>query len=425
MRILRHPRHPVGAGDLPGDLGVGGQHAGQGGERGRLPCAARAGERDNFARIGHEIEPGHHGRAACGVAHRQIAQAQGSRRDPRAQTHAAADQLAHARDDRLRVLRGVMGDAQLAQGAEALGGEQQHHEGIRESRLAGEQPDAEDDRDHRDGERREQLEGERGEERGAQHPARAPGVLALDGGEPVGLLPVAAEADEHRESVREFGDVVGQTGEGILGGAHAVAAVQADEHHEQRHERQRHGEDERAQRVDREHAEPERERHDDTRDRGGHDPGEPAVEVVEPATRERTHGTGREVARHGRRGEIPAVPEFRRGRRTTAEDPGRPTRGTAQHRPRRREDGSRGIARHDEPGEALSQQHERPGPRDRGDDERRERHARDLRQSPVPGAPRTAEAPETGGQPGHDRTAGTTTCTTGRCSTRRRLRNTQ
>jgi len=171
-----------------------------------------------------------------------------------------------------------------AQRREQLGREQQHEQRRPQRELAGVEAQSHIDRDDRDGQRREQVQHEPGQQ---GHPQRLHRLHAVGVGGPAygSDLPVRLAVDlEGRQPLHEIQEVPGETGERRVLRLHPAAGARTDDHHEQGHERQRHDEHERALPVcDRDAG-----KHDDRDDGSGGErrngPGQVAVESLQART---------------------------------------------------------------------------------------------------------------------------------------------
>ena len=130
-----------------------------------------------------------------------------------------------------------------------LGGEEQDEEGHRIGDLPLDQPEADRHRDQGHRQRREQLEGQRGQERHPQHAHGRAAVAVADGPDRRHLRLRAAEDLERRQARHDVEEVAGQQAERAPLPVHLRLRVHADEHHEHGDERQRHRDDQRREQV--------------------------------------------------------------------------------------------------------------------------------------------------------------------------------
>ncbi len=218
----------------------------QGGEQRGLAAAGGAGQGDRFAGGHGQADPGQGVRGPVRVADDDVLQRDdgplhGRRRG------GAGDRRGGLQDGedlvrrRQTLLRGVVLGADLPQRQVGLGGEQQHHQAGVEVEVAVHQAhaDADGDQGHRNG--RQQLQGERRQERDPQRPQRAAPVVVGDAADVVGLCLGAAEDLQGGEAADHVEEVPGQPGQPTPLPVHVGLRGPPDQRHEQRDEGQRGG----------------------------------------------------------------------------------------------------------------------------------------------------------------------------------------
>ena len=277
-RVLGDPGGAFGPhGDGAADLGAAGlpEH--------RVQQRALAGAAGPVQHVGLpgpqlEVDVAQHRFAPAGVAHREVADLQhGSgrgaptRRGPgpgRGRTRGASvDDFPAALQGLDPVLGGMVGGAELAQRQVGLGGKDQGQQARLEPHVPVDQADADEHRDHGHRNGRDELQRQAGEERGAQrlHAAFAVPVGHLRQSAP--LAPGAAQADQRRQPLGEFQQLVREPVEARGRRLDPVLGVQPDQDHEDRHQRQGQHDHQCRDPVGHQHAHHHHERDDGCRDK--------------------------------------------------------------------------------------------------------------------------------------------------------------
>ena len=299
---LRHPRHPAapcgGVDRVEGGVadhdrpGVGPARAAQQVEQGGLARPARPGDAHDLAGRDREREPGEDGVAAA-PGDPDLPEAQGNPARIRCGPSSARGERFELEDPE-RGLRGgqpveavVEPGTDRAQREVHLGRQDDHEQRGVQVEVAVHEAQAHGDGDERDRQRRQQLEGERGQERHPQRGRRRDAVALGDLAQPTGLAPRAAEGDQNVEAGDEVEEVVAEHGERAPPALHGPFRVHPDEDHEDRDQRDGGGHDHCRDPVGAQHAHPDREGHD-----GGHQErrqvaAHVAVEPVDAVGRER------------------------------------------------------------------------------------------------------------------------------------------
>ena len=175
----------------------------------------------------------------------------------------------------------VEGGADVTDRRVALRRQDQSDQPRLQRKVAVQEADAHHHGHDRDGDRGEQVEGQCREKGRAQR-GHAPNAMVVgDVGQCAGLLPVAAETDEHRKSAGELHQVIGEAAERVERGGHGLPGVHADQRHEQRDERHREHDDERADPVGGQDARAHQKRNGRGRDERGQVRRVVGVEVVQ------------------------------------------------------------------------------------------------------------------------------------------------
>ena len=231
----------VDSGDPAGGLGgVLAQQAGQQTQDGGLAGAGGPGQRGQATRERAEVEPPEHlpsGQPNAQVPNHDAAVPvrPGGRRE----------RLEHGSRDGgvgrgpgaglglAAVLGGVVGRADLAQRQVDLGGEDEDHQAVEKRHLPVHQAQSDEHRHDGHGQGGDQLEGETGEECGAQRDHRGRVVPLGDLLQSAALDAGPVESDEHRQAAGELQQVPGQPVEPVLGGIDALLGVAAHQDHEQ------------------------------------------------------------------------------------------------------------------------------------------------------------------------------------------------
>ena len=179
--------------------------------------------------------------------------------------------------------------ADLAQRKIDLWGQDEDDERRLEVHRPREQTQTDGDRDQRDGQRGEQLEDHRRQERNAQGRVGRPPVRVAQGPHPGGRPTLTPERDQRWQACQQVDDLRAQTlhrGQAPGGG---LLRHPPDQRHEQRHQRQSGSNDQRRQQVVDRH---------DQQHHGGHDSGqeqlrevarEVRAQVLQPDTDQRQH----------------------------------------------------------------------------------------------------------------------------------------
>ena len=203
------------------------------------------------------------------------------------------------------ILGGVERHPHATQDGKALGGEQQREQRGLQVHGPVEQAQTQKYRHHRHGERRDELQRQGGQERPSQRLPGAAAVDPLDAGQRIRLLLDATEPDQDGQPARQLCQMVGQPGQRTQGRVRPLAGVPPDQDHEQRHQRDRQHDHQRADPVGGEDADQEQRWHHECRDDGGHRLDVVLVQVVHPLGREH-RGPAARVARPGHPAPQPA-----------------------------------------------------------------------------------------------------------------------
>ena len=192
---------------------------------------------------------------------------------------------------------GMEARADAAQREVALGSEQQHDQGGREAETARGEPQADFDRDQRHRQSGDQLQGERRQECHPERTHRGGAVLLGDRADRVALCLRPTEQAQGREP---FDDVEKVTAQLLQDGPLSLRAAlghPSDQDHEDRDERDGHGDEEGGDRIDREDDEPgdERDRHSERQ--CGEELTHVGLEFVDAGRRDRGFAAGKSARR--------------------------------------------------------------------------------------------------------------------------------
>ena len=190
------------------------------------------------------------------------------------------------------VLGGVVRGPDVPERQIHLRGQGQHQQAGVEVQLAVDQTDPDEHGHHRHGEGADQLQGEAGHERGPQGGHRGGAVALGDLGQRLTLGPGTAQPHQDRQPACQLQQVVGEPVQSVGGLLHPVLGVPADQHHEQRDQRDRQHQDQRRDPVVRQDPHAQSQRHHGGRGQCGQVLGEPVVHAVQPGAGQHRIGPG-------------------------------------------------------------------------------------------------------------------------------------
>ena len=190
------------------------------------------------------------------------------------------------------VLGGVVGGADVPERQIHLRGQSQHQQAGVEVQLAVDQADPDEHGHHRHGEGADQLQGEAGHECGPQGGHRGGAVALGDLGQRLTLGPGTAQTHQDRQPPSQLQQVVGEPVEAVGGLFHPVLGVPADQHHEQRDQRDRQHQDQCRDPVVRQDPHAQGQRHHRGRGQRGQVLGEPVIHAVQPGAGQHRIGPG-------------------------------------------------------------------------------------------------------------------------------------
>ncbi|SIM37295.1 Uncharacterised protein [Mycobacteroides abscessus subsp. abscessus] len=376
--ILPDPRHRAAHPHRSGHRGPRGQQPGGRAQQGGLARPGGTHQRGDLPGPGGHLDVVHGGLGAPGVGHAQPLDGQDratrrcARRVPRrsigrvprlllpGRRRVLPEDLLGPTQGRDPVLGLVVGGADVAQGLEAFGGQQQHQQPGVQPQAPVDQAHPDGHGHHRHGQRGDQLQGQGGEEGRAQGGHGGAPVTLPQLGQSAPLRPIPVQPHQHGQAPGQLRQVRGQPQQPGLGGAGVPLGGLADQHHEHRHQRQGQHQHERADRIDQRH----HAQQDHGDDAGGHQGGHgPGVVVVQ--------GVQSPGDQHGRpaRAEVPAEqlaaqqPLAQLGLGAAGRAPGGNTQQPVTRRPQRQ------AADRDRQGRAQTLRGEsagRPGPAEPG-----------------------------------------------------------
>ena len=172
------------------------------------------------------------------------------------------------------------GGAGEAQGLVELWRQQQHEEGGAEGQLAVEQPQADADGDDGDGECRDELEGEGGDEGELQDAQGGAGEVLAEPPHALALGPLAREEFERRQGAQDFGETCGEAVHRAPLRLAGLARHAADQVEQERRNRDGHEHQKTCHRVDEEGGEEQAGHGDGDAEHDGQDARVPSVERV-------------------------------------------------------------------------------------------------------------------------------------------------
>ncbi len=247
VQLVQPVRGPVGRGD-PYRSRRRADEAEQHREQGALARAARAGESQRLAGGEGQREPVQRGGRPAGVTGRQRVELDpGARQRGRRRGAGRRQRGLQHREDllgrRQPLHAGVVERADLAQREVDLRRQDQHQQPGPEPHRAVHQAEADRDRDQRDRDGGEQFQREGGDEGDPQGAQGGLAVLVGDLGDGGGLRLRPVEDLERGQPLDHVQEVVREAGETAPLTVHPGLGGQPDQHHEERDQRQRRGDD--------------------------------------------------------------------------------------------------------------------------------------------------------------------------------------
>ena len=234
-----------------------------------FPAAARPDERNGLARLDDELDVAEHVELTCRVPVRDPLERDRRERRTRKPNRLDRDGGSLRQVEQSLCDGGAVG-ARMPLGREVpdrqieLGSEHEHGQGRLEADVPFREPNAHDDGDERDPERRRELQDGAGQEREPQGPHRRRAVLVAHARDALRLNGSAVEGPERRQASHDVEEVVREQRQRLPALTRLPSGLPAHEPHEDRDERKRQDHHAGGQRVDRHH-----DRQDRDRDDGG------------------------------------------------------------------------------------------------------------------------------------------------------------